>query len=172
MEELNMRPESRWLLAIVVGGFSFLNAVAQCPPRPDPGTVVNDPFSISSQSGLLGAQFIMARSVDKAGYTHYCYKYAPVSSTVVEAPTLRVNPGDELALSIVNSIKDDDPMKMKMMMQAESGKVCGDGGAVTVDSTNVHFHGLNVPPKCHQDDVINTLIQPGPNPFQYDLKIP
>ena len=23
-------------------------------------------------------------------------------------------------------------------------------------STNLHFHGLTVPPVCHQDDVLNT----------------
>ena len=28
-------------------------------------------------------------------------------------------------------------------------------------STNLHFHGLTVPPVCHQDDGMKTLIQPG-----------
>ena len=39
-------------------------------------------------------------------------------------------------------------------------------------STNVHFHGLTIPPVCHQDDVLNTLIQPGDHPFEYRLRIP
>jgi FtsP/CotA-like multicopper oxidase with cupredoxin domain len=39
-------------------------------------------------------------------------------------------------------------------------------------STNVHFHGLNVPPICHQDDVINTIIESGDPAFQYSLQIP
>ena len=46
------------------------------------------------------------------------------------------------------------------------------GGVVTEYTTNVHFHGLNVPPVCDQDDVINTLIQPTDPPFQYSIQIP
>ena len=162
-----MRWVSRCLLSIAVCGFSFLNLVAQCPKRPDPGTVVRDPFSISSQNGVLSAQLVMGRSVDDAGYTHYCYNYkAP--SQIVEAPTLRVNPGDQLVLDVVNRIKDENPMKMAMPV---SPNTCGDGGDMTISSTNVHYHGMNVPPKCHQDDVINTLIQPGTPGFKYNIQI-
>jgi len=46
------------------------------------------------------------------------------------------------------------------------------GGTITENSTNLHFHGLNIPPVCHQDDVINTLIQPTDPPFQYQIRIP
>ena len=45
-------------------------------------------------------------------------------------------------------------------------------GAMTAASTNVHFHGLSVPPRCHQDDVLNTLIDPGEQPFEYRFRIP
>jgi FtsP/CotA-like multicopper oxidase with cupredoxin domain len=60
---------------------------------------------------------------------------------------------------------------MKMNM-TPSDQTCGDGGVETVDSTNVHFHGLNVPPVCHQDDVINTIIQPGSPGFKFNIQIP
>ena len=43
---------------------------------------------------------------------------------------------------------------------------------MTASSTNVHFHGLNIPPTCHQDDVIKTLVQPNDPPFQYSTRIP
>jgi FtsP/CotA-like multicopper oxidase with cupredoxin domain len=39
-------------------------------------------------------------------------------------------------------------------------------------STNLHFHGLTVPPLCHQDDVLKTSIQPGDPPFEYHFAIP
>ncbi len=58
------------------------------------------------------------------------------------------------------------------MPQAAASKACGDTGTVTVSSSNVHFHGLNVPPKCHQDEVIKTLIQPGSPGFHYKMQIP
>jgi len=46
------------------------------------------------------------------------------------------------------------------------------GGEMTAETTNVHFHGLTVPPVCHQDDVLNTRIQPGDPPFEYRFQIP
>jgi len=170
MKEWDMRWLSKWLLAIVVCGFSFLKPVAQnCPARPDNGTVVADPFNISSQNGTLSAKFTLGHSVDTAGYTHYCYNYQ-AGSQIVEAPTLRVNPGDVLNLNVVDAIKDNPSMPMEMAPPA--GPKCGDGGAATVNSTNVHFHGMNVPPVCHQDDVITTLIQPGTPGFQFNVHIP
>jgi FtsP/CotA-like multicopper oxidase with cupredoxin domain len=57
-------------------------------------------------------------------------------------------------------------------MEAPSGQPCGDTGAMTLQSTNVHFHGLNVPPVCHQDDVLTTLIQPGTPGFEFNIQIP
>jgi FtsP/CotA-like multicopper oxidase with cupredoxin domain len=39
-------------------------------------------------------------------------------------------------------------------------------------STNLHFHGLTVPPRCHQDEVVTTSIQPQDGPFEYRFRIP
>src|SRR5580658_4659936 len=172
--KLDMRV--RWLLTFLLCGFSVLKSAAQdCPVRPESGAVVNDAYSIVSQNGVLSAKFIMGHSVDKFGYTHYCYKYN-ASGQTVEAPTLRVNPGDQLNLEVVNKIKEGDSkgnVKEIMPMPAASGQTtCGDGGAMTLESTNVHFHGLNVPPTCHQDDVIDTLIQPGSPGFKFSMQIP
>jgi len=43
---------------------------------------------------------------------------------------------------------------------------------ITALSTNLHFHGLEVPPICHQDDVIHTSIQPSEPGFEYRFRIP
>jgi FtsP/CotA-like multicopper oxidase with cupredoxin domain len=163
----------KWSLLIIICGISFLNLRADdCPARPTSGSVVSDPFAIYSQNGILEANFTLAHSVDEFGYTHYCYKYN-AASQIEEAPTLRLNPGDTLKLEVANRIKDNDPMKSNMKMNmTPSDQTCGDGGVETVDSTNVHFHGLNVPPVCHQDDVINTIIQPGSPGFKFNIQIP
>jgi len=42
---------------------------------------------------------------------------------------------------------------------------------MSVTSTNLHFHGLSVPPVCHQDETLKTLIQPGDPPFEYRIQI-
>ena len=39
-------------------------------------------------------------------------------------------------------------------------------------STNLHFHGIAVPPSCHQDDVLKTMVHPGDPPFEYRFRIP
>jgi FtsP/CotA-like multicopper oxidase with cupredoxin domain len=46
------------------------------------------------------------------------------------------------------------------------------GGTIVATSTNVHFHGLNVPPKCHLDEIIHTTIENTDAPFLYNLTIP
>jgi FtsP/CotA-like multicopper oxidase with cupredoxin domain len=38
-------------------------------------------------------------------------------------------------------------------------------------ATNLHFHGLAIPPVCHQDDTLKTLIEPGDPPFEYNVHI-
>jgi FtsP/CotA-like multicopper oxidase with cupredoxin domain len=156
----------------MVCGFSFIPSVAQCPPRPQPNTVVQDALSLYSQNGVLSAGLTLGHSIDAGGYTHFCYKYQAGTSTV-EAPTLRLNPGDQLLLHITDNLTNPGPQsKSAMDMPATAAATCGDGGPATLQSTNVHFHGLNVSPTCHQDDVLTTLIQPGTPGFQYDVQIP
>ena len=38
-------------------------------------------------------------------------------------------------------------------------------------ATNLHFHGLSLPPLCHQDETLRTLVLPGDPPFEYRLRI-
>jgi FtsP/CotA-like multicopper oxidase with cupredoxin domain len=160
-------------LVLLVCGVFFESANAQCPPRPQPNTVLHDAPSILSQNGVLTAEFVMGHSVDTLGYTHYCYKYTEPAGIEVEAPTLRLNPGDQLMLKVKDRITGDGQQSTSGMdMSPPMGANCGDSGTATINSTNVHFHGLNVPPICHQDDVITTLIQPATPGFQYSLQIP
>jgi len=170
-----MRMLSRSFLAVLVCGFSSLPLAAQtdCPERPAPGAVVQDALNLRSANGALNVDLSMAHSVDAAGYTHFCYRYQTGNKTV-EAPTLRVNPGDTLSLHVTDDISTTGQQSRSAMDMNMStpGAVCGDSGSPTIGSTNVHFHGLNIPPVCHQDDVINTLIQPGTSGFQYTIQIP
>jgi len=55
------------------------------------------------------------------------------------------------------------------------GQTAGDpceGGTMNAVSTNLHFHGLTIPPVCHQDEVLKTSIQPGDAAFEYRFRIP
>ena len=164
-----MRRTNCLITAAIVVGLSAA-VFAQCPARPVSGTEVKDPYVVRAQNGTLLADLSLGESVDPQGYTHYCYQYQTPQG-VVEAPTLRLNPGDTLQLNLANVIQDNEASNMHMH-HAASYLVCGDGGAATVSSTNLHFHGMPIPPTCHQDDVIDTLIQPGSPAFNFNIQVP
>ena len=164
------------ICAVALGGAS---AQQICPPRPLPGTLVVNPLDLFSQGGVLNVNLTLQNQFGDDGYMHYCYVYL-YQGQQVEAPTLRLNPGDQLILNLTDNIQapfDRYPRKSQMHMHIPGkpgGKPDDDcnGGMVVGGSTNMHFHGLNIPPVCHQDDIINTLIQSGDPPFQYDFQIP
>src|ERR1700730_15130254 len=101
-----MRMVIRFWFAVQVVGLAFLTASAQlpnCPLRPNPGSVVADALSLSSQNGSLQLALPLPNGVDSAGYTHYCLDYSTANGNV-EAPTLRLNPGDTLTLDLTNQL--------------------------------------------------------------------
>ncbi|HTR27219.1 MAG TPA: multicopper oxidase family protein [Terriglobales bacterium] len=167
---MNLIRLAKFATAVVMSAAISPALLAQCPDRPASGSEVKDPYAVTPSNGVLTADMSLGQSVDQAGYTHYCYQYQSPNG-VVEAPTLRLNPSDTLQLNVANVIQDQEASKMKMH-HAAGGQVCGDGGTATVSSTNMHFHGMPVPPVCHQDDVIDTLIQPGSSPFNFNIPIP
>jgi len=147
--------------------------------RPATGSTVPEPEDLSAQSGVLDVELTFRSDVDANGGVRYCYIYKDGS----EAPTLRVKPGDLLILRLKNEVPADLGLSLQApsagaprMVKAGSHKMpmageCA-GAEMTPASTNVHFHGLDVPPVCHQDDVLNTLIEPGARPFEYRFRIP
>jgi FtsP/CotA-like multicopper oxidase with cupredoxin domain len=150
--------------------------VGNCFSYPDPGTIVTNPLDLYSQGGALTLALTLDYGVDSNGYAHFCYNDF---ADGVEAPTLRLNPSDTLNLTLTNNLNvpGAKPMRMKHPMNMRPKTVspqdtsCS-GGDITLNTTNLHFHGLNIPPVCHQDDVINTLIQPTDPPFQYQFQVP
>jgi len=175
----------RLAIAVQLVGLALVTASAQvgnCPARPDPGDTIVNPLDLYSQSGALTLELDLNDGVDSAGYTHDCFNYTDASGNVTEAPTLRLNPSDTLNLALGNYLEPVTPKPklkkqpmhmgpMKMLSKSPMDVGCS-GGTITEYSTNMHFHGLNVPPVCHQDDVINTIIQPTDPPFQYSIQIP
>jgi FtsP/CotA-like multicopper oxidase with cupredoxin domain len=179
-----MRSIFKYIIAVQFVALAFVTASAQlpdCPLRPTAGSVVQDPPSLTSQNGALQLAFTMRSGVDTSGFTHYCFDYATANGDI-ESPTLRLNPGDNLTIDLTNALhvtasaldisKTAAMMKdMGAMASMPSTDPCH-GQVVNINSTNIHFHGLNIPPICHQDDVINTLIQAGTPAFRYKIQIP
>ncbi len=149
----------------------------QICPRSAPGSVVPAPPDLWSQNGVLEVNFTLQTTVDEQGLTRYCY----ITDTGLEAPTLHVNPGDQLIIHFQNNLPAATAsqlmqgMKMPMVHVADSPSTansdCPGSGVMTAETTNLHFHGMNVSPTCGQDEVVHTMIQPG-DTFTYDVQIP
>jgi FtsP/CotA-like multicopper oxidase with cupredoxin domain len=145
------------------------------------GSAVAAPPELKSQNGILEVTMQFFTVVDTQGLTRYCY----VTNTGLEAPTLRVNPGDQLIIHFQNllpapssSSTSDNMAGMKMTLSSGDTSTSGAtstspacNGAMSASATNIHFHGTNVSPVCGQDEVVHTLVQPGQS-FDYNVQIP
>jgi len=139
-------------------------------PRPPAGSEVPEPKDLRSENGTLEVDLTYRNFLDH-GEVRYCYSYRDGH----EAPTLRVKPGDWLMLRLRNDLHPLPRARVgavtHMLPVSMPLAPCG-GGAMDGLATNLHFHGLTVPPVCHQDDAIDTLISPGTRPFEYRFQIP
>jgi FtsP/CotA-like multicopper oxidase with cupredoxin domain len=140
-------------------------------PRPTVGSVVQEPSDLRSQNGVLKVDLTIHNEIEADASTRYCY----IDSRGIESPTLRLKPGDLLILKLKNDLTDHNspsaPAGDHHGQAGASGDPCTTGLMTSV-STNLHFHGLTVPPICHQDDVLRTSINPGSPPFEYRFRIP
>jgi len=152
-------------------------APANVCPRLAEGSAVPEPADLRSQNGVLKVDLSVRNSKDASG-ARYCY----VSADGGVSPTLRLHPGDLLILNLKNELADPTHAASAITSAAanhahmhpaadKNADACA-SGAMTITSTNLHFHGLTVPAVCHQDDVLKTSIAPGDPPFEYRFRIP
>jgi len=160
------------LLSLVALSTFAAGQIEMCPPRPTAGSIVVDPPQLASQNGALSVDLTMVNSLGSDGIWNYCYIYGDGST---EAPTLLLNPGDHLTINLTNHLTDTNhvtPHRQSHMMEGALSSDPCQGGGMDAASTNIHFHGLNIPPACHQDEVIKTTVQPYSPPFRYTIQIP
>jgi len=171
------------LLAIAVAGLAPRSLRAQIAakdacPRPAPGATVAEPADLRSVHGELNVHFSFRSEVDASGATRYCY----VAQNGEESPTLRVHPGDTLVISLKNEMAAEEKKSnasakgtgatMPSMTHHEAAGSCAGGGVMAAYATNLHFHGLAIPPKCHQDEVLTTSVLASDAPYEYRVQIP
>ena len=134
--------------------------VANPCPRPPAGSVVQNPRSLFSANGVLSVRFSYQHRFDAVGRELFCL----TTPDGLQNPTLHLNPGDHLVITVTNNLsKGTNPMSL-------NAPNCG---ASTMNSTslNIHYHGTNTSPVCHQDEVIKTIINSGQT-FHYDVAFP
>jgi FtsP/CotA-like multicopper oxidase with cupredoxin domain len=153
-------------------------------PRPQSSSAVPEPRDLRSHRGVLTVDLTVHNYREQDGTTRYCYVLPDGS----QSPTLRLHPGDQLVLRLKNDLTEIGvpaaavnaaaPAEMASTAVAHRHGPAAVGsnpctsGAMTATSTNLHFHGLTVPPVCHQDEVLKTSIQPNEPPFEYRFRIP
>ncbi len=153
-----------FLLAILAQTAIATNS-APCP-RPKPGEEVTLPPELRSTDGVLRTTARFRTGIDEFGHRTFCYIFDGAG----ESPTLRLQPGDELILTLRNELPAELAAAPPMHSMDISGP-CG-GGRLSATSTNMHFHGLSIPPACHQDDVVSTIVPAGAGPYEYRIRIP
>jgi FtsP/CotA-like multicopper oxidase with cupredoxin domain len=168
---------------ITLATFAFAHSAQAATPAPDPcsraapGAEVPEARNLYSEHGVLRVDLSIHDYRERDGSVRYCYLLPDGG----ESPTLRLHPGDLLILHLTNDLTDAGASGPKVGSMAHSPMAHAQkvgaadpctSGAMTPVSTNLHFHGLTVPPVCHQDDVLRTSIQPGDPPFEYRLRIP
>ncbi len=170
-------------LAAVMLGFALVStfvsaraqsAAPQICPRPAAGSVVTDPKDLRSRNGVLELELTYRNFRAADGREQYCYQ----SKDGGQAPTLRLQQGDLLILRLKNALSASSPGAGISTPGPAPGMAampvpspCA-SASMTALSTNLHFHGTTVPPVCHADDALHTVIQPGDAPFEYRFRIP
>jgi len=142
-------------------------------PRPQLGSTVEEPEDLRSQNGVLEVELTASDAADANGSARYCYTDAAGR----ESPNLRVDPGDLVILHLKNALTDPNPggtaaAQAHSHQHSQTSNEPCTSGIMSPVSTNLHFHGLTIPPVCHQDDVLKTSVQPGDPPFEYRFRIP
>jgi FtsP/CotA-like multicopper oxidase with cupredoxin domain len=140
-------------------------------PRPTEAAVVTNPPELRSHDGILEVSLHLKYEETQVsqGPPRYCF----VTDDGQESPTLRVLPGDTLIVHLHNDLpsRPSAPGNQHAMAAPSSSDDCGGSGAMNASTTNLHFHGMTIPPICHQDDVMHTAVQAGES-FDYRFTIP
>jgi FtsP/CotA-like multicopper oxidase with cupredoxin domain len=206
---LNKRAASAVPLRRLIGAVSVIMALcaaggvaamAQTPVAPvanacqrfAAGSVVQQPPALFSQNGVLSVQFSYQTTTDIYGRQLYCF----MTPAGMEDPTLYVNPGDTLNITVTNNTPAvPTTAGVTVTTEALNPPNCGDttqisqnplipqsaqvsaANAVTSivpptgGSMNIHYHGTNTTPGCGGDNVVKTLVNPG-STFSYSLVFP
>ena len=182
-------PGARLLLLFALTLIAAATQAAADPvcPRPAAGGVLSDAPERRSHDGVLELTLTERNAPGTDGTMRYCF----VDEAGNESPTLRVNPGDELIIHLVNGLEADPGLPAPGHGHGHGHQAMGSmgghahahapdprtldpcqRGAMLPLATNLHFHGLTLPPLCHQDEVLKTAVLPGDRPFEYRLRIP
>jgi FtsP/CotA-like multicopper oxidase with cupredoxin domain len=145
-----------------------------------PGSVVQQPPALFSENGVLNVSFSYQTTPDSAGRQLFCF----MTPSGLENPTLHVNPGDTLNVTVTNNTpaigtsssgvittETFNPPTCGNTTEIEQNPATAALNTMTGGSMNIHYHGTNTTPACGGDNVTKTLINPG-STFSYSILFP
>jgi FtsP/CotA-like multicopper oxidase with cupredoxin domain len=183
-------------IALGLTGFSILlpsfaahgnTAFPMCPGLAPVGSEIKNPPVLNSVGGKLSVHLVARNHRDKDGNERYCFvaKVDGEQSRNVSMPTLEVSRGDTLEVTVANGLTAFDKKGLALGEAQPYGfaGACGPSGGLANNlyATNLHFHGLNVSPRCEGDESISKLLNASlpnkrksatPETLKYSLKIP
>jgi FtsP/CotA-like multicopper oxidase with cupredoxin domain len=153
-----------------------------CPRPPAGSTVMNPPTLTKSRDGNyhLTARNVGTGPVDPVA-PNYDYRFCMRGNdrSELQGPVLRMSPGETINLIVSDRLRFETGFPSTHIMPAPDSTPCAllpssMQGDMTL--TNLHYHGLNIPPRCGADETINTVIAPpgagGTSDFLYHFTIP
>jgi len=155
-------------LLVALSALAFGQSSSETCPRPVAGATITNPPELHSHNGVLevGLHFRYEQTTPSQGPPRYCY----VTDDGLESPTLRVRPGDRLMIHLYNDVPVPRGYRPAAPAKSSTDDDC-DRHGMDAYVTNLHFHGMTIPPVCHQDEVMRTSIAPGEE-FDYRVTIP
>jgi FtsP/CotA-like multicopper oxidase with cupredoxin domain len=93
----------------------------------------------------------------------------------IEAPALRLAPGDRMAFGLSNRMPITpvtETHDWNPALNPRGTLPCSPQAVMQDFVTNLHFHGTNVKPECGSDEVVTTLIRPGDAAWRYNFALP
>jgi FtsP/CotA-like multicopper oxidase with cupredoxin domain len=157
-------------ILLITAAFAAFGQPTNCP-RFGIGATAIEPENLFSNDGVLEVSFTYHTRVDQFGNRLFCF----MTQDGAESPTLHVKPGDKLIVHVENAVPVGSVTAgmrgMGGMSMAITGATACGATTMTPTSVNVHYHGTNTPPTCHQDEVIRTIINSGDS-FTYALQFP
>lgn len=165
-----MHTIGRYFLASWICGMCLAAQTRDCPARPSSNSVVKNPPDLTAIDGLLKLDLTPRSRQMLELPLKVCYVYE-ASSGPVEAPTLRLNPGDQLELALTDALTYVRPHTRVPAPSPSPHDPCA-GGVIATTSTNIDFHGLDIPPNCHQGEVSLTTVERTDPAFTYSFQIP
>lgn len=166
-----------------VGGRPKPNPQGESCVRAPEGSSIAEPEDLHSENGVLKVELAFRSFREATGKMRYCY----VAKDGSQAPNLRLHPGDFLTLLLKNEAAGSSQPANATAHPGIPGTKAHASPApdrskqdpcatvsmsMVPDATNLHFHGLEIPPVCHQDEVLKTSVKPFDPPFEYRFQIP